>query len=200
VVDVGDVDGAADDLVALRHGGAAVVPAPPGVAVGAEPRSPLLLQAAPTAAGSAVGIRGKRRETRNVAKDPYPGATSSVAVAGGREPYDAPVARRRGDREPGVGGGVVAVRGRGERRGRGEAGGDGGGEGGRDELLGHGVELGEEVLQIPHLALAGVGARLLGARRGGGLDDGHRSNEGGGRRVLWKVRETRSRRRRGGGI
>jgi hypothetical protein len=114
-----------------------------------------------------------------VAKDPYPGAASSVAVAGGREPYDAPVARRRGDREPGVGGGVVAVRGRGERRGRGEAGGDGGGEGGRDELLGHGVELGEEVLQIPHLALAGVGARLLGARRGGGLDDGHRSNEGG---------------------
>jgi hypothetical protein len=143
-----------------------------------------------------------------VAKDPYPGAASSVAVAGGREPYDAPVARRRGDREPGVGGGVVAVRGRGERRGRGEAGGDGGGEGGRDELLGHGVELGEEVLQIPHLALAGVGARLLGARRGvvgGGLDDGHRSREGGreaggGRRVLWKVRERKSRRRRGEGI
>jgi hypothetical protein len=122
-----------------------------------------------------------------VAKDPYPGAASSVAVAGGREPYDAPVARRRGDREPGVGGGVVAVRGRGERRGRGEAGGDGGGEGGRDELLGHGVELGEEVLQIPHLALAGVGARLLGARRGvvgGGLDDGHRSREGGRREAV----------------
>jgi hypothetical protein len=120
-----------------------------------------------------------------VAKDPYPGAASEG------EPDDAPVGRRRGGREPGVGG-VVPVRGRGGR----QPGPDGGGEGGRDELLGHGVELGEEVLQIPHLARAGV--RLLGARLGvvgGGLDDGHRSREGG----FWKVRERRRRRRRGGG-
>ena len=47
VIDVGDVDGAADDLVPLRHAGAAVGPAPAGVAVAAEPyRSPLLLQRA----------------------------------------------------------------------------------------------------------------------------------------------------------
>lgn len=46
VIDVGDVDGAADDLVPLRHGGAAVGPAPAGVAVAAEASccSPLLLQ------------------------------------------------------------------------------------------------------------------------------------------------------------
>ena len=37
VIDVGDVDGAADDLVALRHAGAAVGPPPAGVAVAAEP-------------------------------------------------------------------------------------------------------------------------------------------------------------------
>jgi len=39
VIDVGDVDGAADDLVALRHAGAAVGPPPAGVAVAAEPSS-----------------------------------------------------------------------------------------------------------------------------------------------------------------
>jgi hypothetical protein len=105
-----------------------------------------------------------------------------VGVRDGREADDAAVARR-GDREAGAGR-VEAVGGRGERRGR-EGG--GGGEGGRDELLGHGVELGEQVLQIPHLALPGVGASasararclLLERRRGvvgcGGLDDGHRS-------------------------
>lgn len=151
--------------------------------------------------------RAKRETWRD---DPHPAAASGGAVAGGGgEADDAPVSRRRGDREAGVGG-VVPERGRRERRGRGEAGpdgargGDGRGEGGRDELLRHGVELGEEVLQIPHLALAGVGGcgRLLGARRGvvgGGLDDGHRSRKG-GREVVggfWKVRERMRRRSRG---
>jgi hypothetical protein len=49
VIDVGDVDGAADGLVPLRHAGAAVGPPPAGVAVAvaAEPSgSVLLLQAA----------------------------------------------------------------------------------------------------------------------------------------------------------
>lgn len=46
VIDVGDVDSAADDLVPLRHAGAAVGPAPAaGVAVAGEAScSPLLLQ------------------------------------------------------------------------------------------------------------------------------------------------------------
>lgn len=84
----------------------------------------------------------------------YPGSGSGEAIDGGED-------------VGGGGGGVVGV-----------GGGGGGGEGRRDELLGHGVELGEQVLQIPHLPLPGV---PLGRRRrgvvGGGLDDGHpRSN------------------------
>jgi len=139
---------------------------------------------------------------RPIKDHPYPAASGVGGVGdGGREADDAAVARRRGDREAGVGGRVEAVGGGGERRGRegprpGDGDGDGGGEGGRDELLGHGVELGEEVLQIPHLALpGGVGGAssrarrllLLMARRcgvvdggsGGGLDDGHRSRRSG---------------------
>lgn len=137
---------------------------------------------------------------RPIKDHPYPAASGVGGVGdGGREADDAAVARRRGDREAGVGGRVEAVGGGGERRGRegprpGAGDGDGGGEGGRDELLGHGVELGEEVLQIPHLALpGGVGGAssrarrllLLMARRcgvvdgGGGLDDGHRSRRSG---------------------
>jgi hypothetical protein len=58
-----------------------------------------------------------------------------------------------------------------------------------DKLLNHGVELGEEVLQNPHLALAGVGGsadtQLLSAWHnvvGGGFNDDHQSMEGGGGR------------------
>jgi len=199
VIDVGDVDGAADDLVPLRHAGAAVGPAPAGVALAAEPSgSPLLLQrpASEQPDGSSspnVDIGNRGNETGSVLS--YPAAAGGP-VGDGREADDAAV-RRRGDREAGVGG-VVAVGGGGEQRGHGREGGgtagDGGGEGGRDELLGHGVELGEELLQIPHLALPGVGAgarRLLRGRRGvvggGGLGDGHRSSGGGEGRGFWKV-------------
>ena len=152
--------------------------------------------------------RNRREQGRPIKNDPYPAASGVGGVGdGGRESDDAAVGRRRGDRETGVSGRVEAVGGGGERRGRegprarpgADGDGHGGGEGGRDELLGHGVELGEEVLQIPHLALPGrVGGGSAGARRllllllmarrrgvvhgGGGLDDGHRSRRS-GRRV-----------------
>jgi hypothetical protein len=43
MIDVKDVDGAADDLIMLHHGGAAVVLVLPGVAMATDPPSTLLL-------------------------------------------------------------------------------------------------------------------------------------------------------------
>jgi hypothetical protein len=43
MINVGDVDGAADDLITLRHGGAVVVPVPHRVAMAPDPPPPLLL-------------------------------------------------------------------------------------------------------------------------------------------------------------